>query len=217
MLIAEALYLLLTDKAGSPEVGGLHNLGSTAAVITDLVVAERVVVSDEEPPRVHLISREPVGDPVLDAAIRELASNSGQRFDQLIWRPTLDPRITVVTSLIQQGVIALGKRTMLGLGPYKTPELNPEPEQMVRMRIAAVLAGQAAPDIAETTLLAILQGMQVAPVILRHESGGMNAPDLKARIDQVVAASPAGSAVEKGVRAMATAMMSTVVTPTDSS
>lgn len=66
MLASQALYLLLTDEAGSPEVNGLHNLGSTAAVITDLVVAERLVVSDHEPPRVHLISHEPVGDLVLD-------------------------------------------------------------------------------------------------------------------------------------------------------
>lgn len=211
MLISEALYLLLTDREGKPEAVGMDNLGMTAAVIIDLVVAERVVLSDEKSPRVYLISQEPTGHPVLDTAQSVIAQRHGYRLEALISWPRLDPRAAVVTSLIHRGVLALDDRPRHGFGPQKTPEINPEPEQMIRMRIAAVLAGQAPADIAESTLLSILHGMGLAHKILRQEAGGMSAHGLKKRIAEVSEHSAAGSAVEKSVQAMQTLMTGAMV------
>lgn len=212
MLIVEALHLLLTNPAGTPEAWSQRNVGANAALITDLVVAERVTLSDEKRPRVQVISTQPTGNPVLDGALPLLAQRDGKRLDSLVMWNKLDPRDAVVQSLVQQGILELGERTMLGLGAPKTPERNPEPEQMLRHRLAAVLAGQAVADIGDTTVLAILQAMNVAHKVLKDESGGLRAGQLKKRINEVVESSPAGTAVEKAVQAMQVAIMTATTT-----
>lgn len=213
MLIVEALHLLLTkDDEGTPETYSYRDLGASAALITDLMVAERVTLTEEKRPRVQVISTQPTGNPVLDAALPVLAERDGKRLDSLVVWKKLDPRDEVVDSLVQQGILELGERTMLGLGAPKTPERNPEPEQMLRQRLAAVLAGQAGPDIGDTTVLAILQAMNVAHKILQEESGGLRAGQLKKRIKEVVETSPAGTAVEKAVQAMTIAIMTATTT-----
>ncbi|WP_420113603.1 GOLPH3/VPS74 family protein [Pseudactinotalea sp.] len=212
MLIVEALHLLLTTEAGTPEAWSQRNVAASAALITDLVIAERVTLSDEKRPRVQVISTQPTGNPVLDGALPLLAERDGKRLDSLVTWHKLDPRDAVVESLVQQGILEYGERTMLGMGAPKTPERNPEPEQMVRQRLAAVLAGERPPDIGDTTVLAILQAMNVAHKVLKEESGGLRAGQLKKRINEVVESSPAGTAVEKAVQAMQVALMTATTT-----
>ncbi len=207
MLIVEYLHLLLTRSEGTPEgYGTQRGYGETAALITDLLVAERVVLSADRKPRVEVVSAAPTGHMVLDHALPLLVERSGRKLESLITWRKLDPSRVVAESLILQGVLARGERTMLGLGEIRTPELNPEPEQMVRQQLAAVLAGQVPAGIVETTLLAVLQGLGVAHKVLRVESGGLRAGQLKKRIDAVVQESPAGTAVERAVQAMAAAV-----------
>lgn len=210
MLITESLHLLLTTPEGTPQTWASRSLGANAALVTDLVVAERVVLSDEKRPRVSVVSTAPTGHPVLDPGLALLATRDGKRLDSLVSWARLDPKEAVVESLVAQGVLTLGQRTMLGLGAPRTPERNPEPEQMLRARLAAVLAGQAEADVTETTLLGILQGLGVARTILRAESGELRGGSLKKRIQQVVESSPTGTAVERAVDAVIAATTAAV-------
>lgn len=68
-----------------------------------------------------------------------------------------------------------------------------------------MIAGSARADGMESTLLGILQGLNVAPTVLRAESGGMRSRDLKRRITEVVEESPAGVAVGRAVQAVTAA------------
>ena len=138
----------------------------------------------------------------------------GKRLQSLVVRPKLDPLEVVVESLIAQGVLIRGERGFFGWGAARTPESDSAPEQMLRARLAAVLAGRGSPTQADLALLSILQNLNCAHAILRDECGGMSARDLKKRIEELTAGSPAGDAVAKAVNDAITAAMVAVMTPT---
>jgi hypothetical protein len=215
MLIVEELHLLLTRSDGRTEsAASVHRLfGENAAVIADLALHGRVVLTEEKNPAVQVVSAEPTGRPVLDASLARLTPLTGKRLQSLLMRSKLDPLAEVVESLVAQGVIVRGERGFFGMGALRTPESDPGPEMLVRARLAAVLAGSAAPTEVDVTLLAILQGLSAAHPILRNEAAGASAGQLKKRIEQLTAGSAAGDAVSKAVSTAVAAALMAALTP----
>ncbi len=216
MLIVEELHMLLLRPDGRVESAVSVNrlYGEVAAVIVDLALHGRISVSDEKNPVVDIVSTEPTGNPILDTTLQRLVPLRGKRLQSLVVRPKLDPLEVVVESLVVQGVLVRGERGFFGWGSARTPESDSAPEQMVRSRLAAVLAGTAAPTQADLALLSILQNLNSAHAILRDECGGMSARDLKKRIEELTAGSPAGDAVAKAVNDAIAAAMVAIMTPT---
>ncbi|WP_045278356.1 GOLPH3/VPS74 family protein [Microbacterium oxydans] len=210
MLIVEELHLLLLRPDGRVEgaAGGYRRYGEIGAAIVDLAEHGRVRVGEDKRPRVDVVSAEPTGNPVLDAVLAGLAPMSGTRLQSIVTSSKLDPLDPVVASLVAQGVLAHGERGFFGMGAERTPEADPGPELLLRARLAAVLAGSAAPTQADLTLLAILQGLNVAHRVLHQEAGGLSAGQLRKRIIGLTSGSAAGDAVSSAVNtAMAGAMM----------
>lgn len=176
VLIVEELHLLLLRPDGRNEsaASGSRMFGEIAAVIVDLALHGRVVVTAERKPVVQVLSTEPTGHPVLDAALQRVAPLSGRRLDSLVGRSKLDPLEEVVASL----------------------------------------PGTGAPSQADLTLLAILQAQGAAHAVLRQEAAGASARELKKRIEQLTAGSPAGDAVASAVTALMTASLTPVIVAT---
>ncbi|MDY0983610.1 GPP34 family phosphoprotein [Microbacterium sp. CFBP9023] len=216
MLIVEELHMLLLRPDGRVESAVSVNrlYGEVAAVIVDLALHGRIAVSDEKNPVVEIVSTDPTGNPILDTTLQRLVPLRGKRLQSLVVRPKLDPLEIVVESLIVQGVLVRGERGFFGWGSARTPESDSTPEQALRARLAAVLAGTGAPTQADLALLAILQNLNAAHAILREECGGLSSRDLKKRIEQLTAGSQAGDAVAKAVNDAITAAMVAIMTPT---
>ncbi|MDQ0727811.1 GPP34 family phosphoprotein [Microbacterium sp. W4I20] len=215
MLIVEELHLLLLRPDGRVEnAATAHRLyGEIAAVIVDLALHGRVVVTEEKHPVVHVVSTEPTGNSVLDASLARIAPLTGKRLQSFLTRTKIDPLDEVVASLVAQGALVRGERGFFGLGAERTPESDPGPEMLLRSRLAAVLAGSAAPSQADLTLLSILQGLNAAHSILRTEAGLVSAGHLKRRIEELSARSAAGDAVSKAVNDAVTAALMVAMTP----
>lgn len=216
MLIVEELHMLLLRPDGRTESAVSVNrlYGEVAAVIVDLALHGRVTVSDEKNPVVEIVSMEPTGNPILDTTLQRLVPLRGKRLQSLVARPKLDPLEIVVESLVMQGVLVRGERGFFGWGSARTPESDPGPEHLLRSRLAAVLAGAAAPTQADLALLSILQNLDAAHAILREESGGLSSRELKKRITELTAGSAAGDAVAKAVHDAIAAAMVAIMTPT---
>lgn len=213
-LITEELFLLLRNDEGRLErYGTATGYGLTATMITDLMLAGRLDLTDDRQPRLRVLSTEPTGNPVLDPGLAELAHRDGDKLRSLITKSALNPEQRVAESLAAAGIVELGGKGFLGLGKQRTPVLNPVPEQQLRARLAAVLAGTAPPTVADTTLLSVLQGLQVAQYVLKQESGGAGGRKLGRRIEEIVVSSPAGDAVGKAVQAMNAAIMTAAIMP----
>lgn len=214
MLIVEKFYLLMKKDDGRSEAGSsMAAYGMNAAVITDLVLAGRVAISDEKKPRLKVLSAEPTGHPAMDHALNWLQHKDGKKLDSLVTSGSLDPQEPVVDSLVGQRVLQRGEGGFLGLGRYRHPVLNPEPERLLRAALAEVIAGRKRPDIGETTLLAILEGMNATRWILKEETHGMRPKEVKQAIGQIVEDSAVGSSVERMVKSMNAAMMAAMILP----
>jgi len=208
------MLLLRPDGRVESAVSVNRLYGEVAAVIVDLALHGRIAVSDEKNPVIEIVSTDPTGNPILDTTLQRLVPLRGKRLQSLVVRPKLDPLEIVVESLIVQGVLVRGERGFFGWGSARTPESDSTPEQALRARLAAVIAGTGAPTQADLALLAILQNLNAAHAILREECGGRSSRDLKKRIEQLTAGSQAGDAVAKAVNDAITAAMVAIMTPT---
>jgi Golgi phosphoprotein 3 (GPP34) len=213
MLIAEELFLLLRRDDGKPEsASAQRGYGLAAAVITDLVLAERVTLSDDKDPRMTVLVPGPPGHPVLDAAMARLEQRDGKKLSSLVTDRKLALERLVATALAEAGVIRIEEKRALGLVAERYPVLEPEPERRVREQLRTVLMG-GEPRPEDATLLAILQGLGVAGKVLEAEKGTLGRRDLKRRIEEVSTEVKAGEAVKKAVDAMNAALITAAVVP----
>jgi hypothetical protein len=76
ILVTEELFLLLRRDSGQPEDSFAYSsYGLNAAVVADLLLTERVTASDEEDPRITVVTDLPCGHPVLDNALEVLRAD----------------------------------------------------------------------------------------------------------------------------------------------
>ena len=213
MLIVEELFLLMRRDDGKPASAmAQRGYGLAAAVITDLVLAERITLSDDKDPRMTVLVPGAVGHPALDAAMARLEQRDGKKLSSLVTDGKLAVEAQVATALAQSGVIGIEEKRALGLVPAKYPVIDPEPERRTREQLRVVLAG-GTPRTEDATMLAILQGLGVVPKILDEEKGTLGRRDLKRRIEEVSSEVKAGDAVAKAIAAMNTAIMTAAIVP----
>ncbi|GAA1451152.1 hypothetical protein GCM10009641_85060 [Mycobacterium cookii] len=213
MLIAEELFLLLRRDDGKPESAMAHRgYGFAAALLTDLVVAGRITLSDDKDPRMSIPHAGPVGHPALDAAMTRLEARDGKKLSSLVTDGKLAREAELARALRAAGVIRIEEKRVLGLVPESYPVVDPEPERRVRERLRTVLLG-GTPSTGDAALLAILQGLGLAPKVLEDEKGVLGNEELAQRIEEASGDVATGDAVGKAVAAMNTAMMTAVILP----
>ena len=213
MLIAEELFLLLRRDDGKPESSmAQRGYGFAAALVTDLVVAGRITLSDDKDPRMSVLQRGPVGHPALDAAMTRLEVRDGKKLSSLVTDSKVAREAELAEALRAAGVIRIEEKRVLGLVPERYPVVDPEPERRVRERLRTVLLGGTATP-GDAALLSILQGLDVAPKVLEDEKGGLGKKELEQRIVEVSSDVATGDAVGRAVDAMNTAMMTAVILP----
>lgn len=213
MRITEDLFLLLTNDEGKVEGWGTYRgYGLVGAVIADLVLAERISLSDDKDPRVHVTSGEPTGVAYLDAALARLGEKDGKKLSSFITDGKLNPEKGVARFLADSGIVRVEESRMLGMVPERYPVLDPTPERSVRERLRSVLLGST-PTAQEATILSLLQGLEVARNVLKAESESLSRGDLKKRIKAASADIPEGGAVARAVQAMNAAIMTAAIMP----
>ena len=213
MLIAEELFLLLRRDDGKPEsVTAQRGYGLAAAVVTDLVLAGRVTLSDDKDPRMSVLQPGPVGHPALDAAMSRLEQRDGKKLSSLVTDRRVAAEKELASALAAAGVIGVEEKRALGLVPARYPVRDPEPERRLREQLRTVLSG-GTPRVEDSTLLAILQGLGIAPKVLADERGTLGRRELKRRIEEVSTEVQAGEAVARAVAAMNTAIMTAAILP----
>lgn len=217
MLIAEELFLLLCRDDGKAESAfAADGYGLSAAVIADLVLAERVTLSEEKHPRLTVVPDRPTDDPVLDPALARLQERNGKRLSSLVTDRKLNPKARVAQALEDAGILDIEEKRALGFIPEKYPVRNPGPEREVRDRLRTVLAG-GTPTAHDGPLLAILQGLDLAAKVLEQEKGELTTRQLKQRIGEVSEEVVVGPAVAAAVQALNVAIVTAAIVPAASS
>lgn len=134
MLIVEEMFLLMRRDDGKAESDMARRFyGLLAAVLTDLALAQRISLSDDEDPRVTVPA--PVGHPALDAAIARLQRREGAKLSTLMVDGKLAVEEPVARALAAAGVVDVEEKRALGLVPARYPVRDPEPERRARERL----------------------------------------------------------------------------------
>ena len=214
METAAEIFLLLTNDEGGPASWGTQTgWALSAATIADLLIEERVVLEDGKDPRVRVIDATPTGSAVLDKVLSRIVEKEGKKLSTLVQDRKLNPEAEVVDALVGRGVVGVVPARLLGLMPAKRPTLDPLPEREVRERLRAVLVG-GRPSGTDATLLAILQGLGVAKKVLKTESEGMSAKELKRRVEEASNEVAVGVAIKRAIESLNAAILAAVIVPT---
>jgi hypothetical protein len=182
MLIAEEFLLLaLDDISGKWTMAGESlEPALAAALVVELALAERIGVGPRSPGsrgrgRVWIVNPAPTDDPELDALLEVLARRDGAKLTDLI-SPVSTRRISkglpdrLIARLVARGVLAVDDRKVLGLFPTRTyPARDPEPEEEVRRRLQAALAGGETPTERTTALIALLNATNHVPKVVHGD------------------------------------------------
>ena len=210
MLIVEELFLLMRRDDGRPvSATAPRGFGLAAAVITDLVLAERITLSEDKDPRMTVLVPGPVGHPALDAAMARLEQRDGKRLSSLVTDGKLAVEEQVAAALASAGIVGIEEKRALGLVPARYPVVDPKPERRTREQLRVVLAG-GTPRTEDATLLAILQGLGIASTVLKDEKGTLGRRDLTSRIEEVTAEVKAGDAVARAASSVNAAVMTVI-------
>ncbi|GAA4011373.1 hypothetical protein GCM10022384_65540 [Streptomyces marokkonensis] len=156
----QLLLLSLDDESGHAKDSAKVALAISAAVLVELVLADRVDVADD---KVVVVDATPLGEPALDTALAAIAGKDkpGSAKD---WINQLkaDSVARANTGLIEKGLVREEKKKVLGLFPVRRyPEADGSVEAAVRQRLDAVVLRGATPNERTASLVALLHGARL--------------------------------------------------------
>jgi hypothetical protein len=167
----EILLLTLDDATGRPigRQGLAASLAVAGAAMMELALAGRL---DTDRDRLELLSRDPLGDPVLDRALAEIATAQDSRGAlMLLAREEAGLRPLVMQRLLAAGLLREEKGRMLLVFParrYVKSAARPEPGE-VRARLQWVVEADEIPEPREALLLGLARAVALLPVLLPAE------------------------------------------------
>lgn len=214
MLITEKLYLLMANDSQKPEsVVSATGYGMNAALISDLMIAGRAALSDDQHRQIQLIGAGPCPDPVLAAPLAKLEKKEQLTLDEAVKISGLCDARLVTDSLAKAGIVEYGERTLLGMGKKSVRIINDQIQRQIRTDLQAGLHGQKILGISDTTVLAIVQAIGLAPEVLKDELAPMNTGQAQARIKELAQESPVADSAQRAVAAMNEAITTQRIIP----
>lgn len=223
MLIAEDLALLLLDDVkGTWLLDGSHRGPVLAgAVLTELVLAGRLQPEpgpDGQQPgpeaKLVVVDDSPLGDPVLDGALRRIGARRPSRADALLGPVAKDLEHELVSRLVAAGAITARQDTVLLFFPRTThPAADPTAERSVRDRVASALRGGRADDQRTAALVALLSVSGVLPRVVDAAAVGLDKRGLVAAGKAVAADDRIAGGVKSALASVDAAVMAAIIVP----
>ena len=205
----EAITLIsLNDEKGNyTAAGGYINYAFGAALLTDLILAERVAVEDD---RVKLVTNAITDSRALNAVIDQL-SRRKKPMKVSSWIHTLVQRSTklyklCVEKLIKEGILERREKKILWVfSVNRYPTVDGEPENELRQRLKTLMLDDTTtPDRKERMLLVILLHCELYTDLLNDKSERKRA---KARLEALTEDSLMEDHIGKTIREMQAAVM----------
>lgn len=180
LTLADEVFLLLTAESGRRE----HTMGRryalTTAVLCELMLRERIALSDDGHPRVTVADPTPVGEAAMDQVLEAVAGRlAGRRVGQVLAASDGDVTRAVGAGLVARGILA-EKPGFFGTG---WPTVDPEPKRAVRARLAGAVLDPPRASIQDAVELGILKAAQAGYVAIRPDLQGLGRGETLRRID----------------------------------
>ena len=182
----ETLALLLDDKTGTFLPIGKYALehALVGGVLMDLAFADRI---DTDPEQLMIIDPKPIGNPMLDGALRRISESKTTR-DTTQWLEILSSeqgeaiQEQAIESLIERGVLERrGEKFLWVFRSRRYPMIDGKVQREARQRVMGVLFSGDIPDPRDIALICIADACGV----LRTVFGESELDEVSARLDQL--------------------------------
>lgn len=206
--IPAELFLLLTNDAGRQDSTQYRRQALAGAAIAELVLHEKVELSEERSPRVHVTDPSSLGIPVLDQALGALTERDGHRLRSVIAHRSMDLTEVIGESMMAVGAVTRKDGWFLTSWPVQDVSL----ESALRSRLADAVRDPRRASLQDGILLEMLRSLRIAHRILRDELEGMSRRELDAVIKDLEIDAPAAKAVKRVMDDMSAVMIATTAT-----
>ncbi len=212
-----SLFLLVLKDDGKPEsMGQQTGYGLAGALLSDLVAAGRLGVSDDGK-KLRVLDAGPTGDDLLDEGLRRFGDKDGKPLSSVIPGAARKLEREVGDYLARRGVVRVEEGGMLGLKPQRYPIVDTSREAELRRGLVEVLRG-ASPTVERHALIGLVHGLELGTKVFDPDEVGLDKSDLKRRIKAVAeSAGPGADGVARAVQSANTAMITAITVATVSS
>jgi Golgi phosphoprotein 3 (GPP34) len=201
--LAEDLFLLASHEAtGRTRIQPAHlDMGLGGALLLDLVLHERVALADSH---VVVVNPEPVGNPLLDAALFTIVAESKPHGpDHWVRHLARGARPAVQARLISAGILRMEDHKVLGLIPVHHThhaDVRIEHELEDRLHDAVVLGHPASLEITALVSLVLAVGLE------RYLFPRSDRRAIQRRMEEIADAEWVGAAVKHVIDAVNAAL-----------
>lgn len=204
----EILLLALRDDKGTIDAGSVYSYAVGGALLAELLVRRRVeLVGAEKKRLVQLVDPKPIGNDLLDEALRRIA-DAKRRASLATWVGRLASlkglRNRLADGLCRRGILRAEDREVLLFFKRRTyPEVNPLPEQEIVERLRKAIFTDEHVEPRTVVLLSLAHAASLLPMVFDKK-------EVKSRrnhIKTVVGEESLGKAVKSAVEAAQMAMM----------
>lgn len=188
MLIAEQVFLLLTNDKGGGEAWVSHrNLALNGALLCDLaahnyITLERKRLSLRVSPAVPAAS---VQDPLLRHGVAELERKGERRLTSLLESSKFAQPRVVAQRFVANGVLAEEEKGFLFVSWNKYPTLDPSVEANLRARFQQTLHGERSESWDEAVVLTLLDAIEAIGPVLKQETKGTKRRDRRETLGEI--------------------------------
>ncbi len=202
-LYEELMLLALRDKQGTMYSGVNFEFAFGAAVLAELLLANRISVEETKKKLVNLVSAEPLGDPLIDECLAKVQT-AKRRASLRTWvsRFTRVKQIKrrVAERLCQRGILRTDEDKVLLVFTRKTyPELAPKIERELVARLKKAIFG-ASRDLDPHT--AVLISLAHHTGVLKKVFDKKRLKERKDRIKTITSGELAGKAAQEAIAEM---------------
>ncbi len=210
----EIMLLALRDEEGTVEFGSMYGYALGGALLAELLLAGRISVEEGKRKLVNVVSDEPVGQPLVDQCLLQIASAKRravvqtwvQRFSAI---KNLHHRIA--QGLCERGILrAAEDKVLLIFRRQIYPEINPQPERRLIERLRkAIFTDQDRVDPRTTILISLANGAN----LLRIPFDRKDLKKRRQRIEQLTNGELMGKAASEAIQAAQAAVTIAAVMP----
>lgn len=212
----QMLLLVLRDKEGTVESkAGMYRIALGGAVLSELLLEGRITIEQSKKKLVTVTRDAPTGDPVLDEALKKMATAKRRRRASA-WVSSLAGikrlRHRVAEGLCRRRILKDSEDTVLLIFKRKAyPTIDPGPENHLLGEVRSAIAGSAATIDSRTAIL----------IALAHATGSLRAhfdrqtlKKRKERLEKITRGDLIGGAACEAVQAAQAAAMAAITAAT---
>jgi hypothetical protein len=210
MLVAEELLLVGTAPDGRNLLGSYRTIVLGGALLTELVVRERLDVDDRR--RLRVVDGGTIGDPLLDDAMVRFAERVGKKPKDVLARVGKKLERPLLDSLVRRELVRPEPVRAMGLTlSTRWPALTTGPRDAVLADLARVVTGAQEPDSRTGALISLLHAVDALPRVLAKDlRPGLSNGEVKRRGKEVTKGRWASEAVLKAVQEATAATITAV-------